>query len=603
MGTPSSPSVAAVPPPVRVLLVVHGIGLQQPGETVRTVARRLSQDQRPPLPIQPLGYFHALNPAKVAALPLVPDGAQDPAVSPALARLYLSEVHWADITHRAVKVDTTVEETGSWGRTVVSRAERAFRKANPEAKSAGAFRQAAGVVEELVEGIGVLENLCRIASKAGVFTFDLGGLVQDYVSGVQVVADFSDYRNEIIARFHVRMEAIEAWYLEKFPDEPGLEITVLAHSEGTVVSFLALLEALSYWRIAPGQEPEQSPRATHWVKHVRTFATLGSPIDKHMLLWPDLWRKELNPVRQIPRRINWQNYFDEGDPVGFDVAFARVWLARKGCKAFDCGGDGDPALTHDHGFSRYFFPGKAHVDYWEDSDLFGPFLSEIVLKGGGTDKPFQGPRNRVSARVLTRSLPYLLAFLPLAAGVFTFTGTCGAAGGAPWTFTLVQKLSLAVYLACLTVVARLPRLGRWSSLGWLVGLPGLAAGSYFVGLELPLGAHLPARSLEGLGFGLLVAGISWFLPARKGWGRRGLLGLGSAAFIPVLWIPAAASSLTGRPVADAWKMVLAFLAFFYLWWLGVILFDLTFLWHRYVYGSAYLRSLRAWATREPPPGD
>jgi len=60
---------------------------------------------------------------------------------------------------------------------------------------------------------------------------------------VQLVTDFSYYRHKILHRFHIAMEQIVAEFAK---DNPGTypEIYIVAHSEGTVVSFLALLQAL-----------------------------------------------------------------------------------------------------------------------------------------------------------------------------------------------------------------------------------------------------------------------------------------------------------------------------------------------------------------------
>src|SRR5262249_52089124 len=35
---------------------------------------------------------------------------------------------------------------------------------------------------------------------------------------------------------------------------------------------------------------------------------------------------------------------------------------------------------HDFGFTRYYFPGKAHNDYWGDSQIFGHFIQTVVYK-------------------------------------------------------------------------------------------------------------------------------------------------------------------------------------------------------------------------------
>ena len=44
--------------------------------------------------------------------------------------------------------------------------------------------------------------------------------------------------------------------------------------------------------------------------------TIGSPIEVHHLLWPDLWRG-LKPDAEMAGRprIPWKNYYDYGDPI------------------------------------------------------------------------------------------------------------------------------------------------------------------------------------------------------------------------------------------------------------------------------------------------
>ena len=85
-------------------------------------------------------------------------------------------------------------------------------------------------------------------------------------------------------------------------------------------------------------------------------------VEQRLLLWERLW----NPFRprdgqsvftRTPRqRIDWRNYYDLGDPVGFQLDTAYEFLRECGCKAFEF-----PA-SHDMGFARYPLPGKAHDD-------------------------------------------------------------------------------------------------------------------------------------------------------------------------------------------------------------------------------------------------
>jgi hypothetical protein len=76
-----------------------------------------------------------------------------------------------------------------------------------------------------------------------------------------------------------------------------------------------------------------------WITFVRGFMTIGSPIDKHIALWPKLserfrfnssiddlggitirqaLRQDAPPVK-LARKIQWRNYFDFGDPIGFNL--------------------------------------------------------------------------------------------------------------------------------------------------------------------------------------------------------------------------------------------------------------------------------------------
>lgn len=46
--------------------------------------------------------------------------------------------------------------------------------------------------------------------------------------------------------------------------------------------------------------------------------------------------------------------------------------------------------------------------------------------------------------------------------------------------------------------------------------------------------------------------------------------------------------------APVWQVVPAGLAFLYPWWLGILIFDLAFVWHRYIRNSVAVRTLSEW---------
>ena len=203
----------------------------------------------------------------------------------------------------------TLEETKAWGKTVVSRAQAEYekkvkklrRQATGKGELSGAdFALVAGAVDEIVETVDVLENLTRVAAKAGLFTFDLGPLLREYLGDVQVVTEFSYYRQQIVHRFHSLMEEILSKYCEEF-GRPPAELHIVAHSEGTVVSFLAMLQALS----GAVQDPDkpisdeaEASKSPEWIKYVRGYMTIGSPIDTHLVLWPDMWMQSVSAANR-----------------------------------------------------------------------------------------------------------------------------------------------------------------------------------------------------------------------------------------------------------------------------------------------------------------
>jgi hypothetical protein len=407
-----STAVLGMPPVEKVVVAIHGVGDQLRSSTIRYVARRFGDREKPPLPVMPLGFFSVGVGDKVQISRL------DVAPNHALAKIGFAEVFWADIPRGMVKAGDTLEETKAWASTIVSRVRAAYMKQFADAQdrrmSDVDFELCAGVVEELVEAVAVLESLLFVFAKMGIFKFDLAPLLRDYVDDVQVVAEFGHYRDQIVGRFSDAMTQI----LEVFKTPAKLpEIHVVAHSEGTVVSFLGLLRAMS------------ADTGADWIGQVRGLMTIGSPIDKHLVLWPNIWdgiqvKSRLDQGAVVFERsdgtdrglrlnapIQWRNYYDYGDPIGFELDEARQFLTKRRCTAFDFG------KTDDIGFSRYILPGKAHNDYWNDADVFGHFIEDVVIPPAkGAASPV-APSSKRGVALISTALPYALAIVLHVAGV------------------------------------------------------------------------------------------------------------------------------------------------------------------------------------------
>src|SRR5258708_38484032 len=82
------------------------------------------------------------------------------------------------------------------------------------------------------------------------------------------------------------------------------EVYVIAHSEGTLVSYSSLVKA------ALNKAP--------WLASVKALVTMGSPIDKHFGIWPTRFLTRAG-VTVLEPRIRWFNLWDISDPVGYGM--------------------------------------------------------------------------------------------------------------------------------------------------------------------------------------------------------------------------------------------------------------------------------------------
>ena len=727
-----------------IIVAVHGIGQQSRYSTVRSIATRLAASKtllagvngpaRPVAP-QPLGYFH--SEVRDITLATLLDDAEFLVNTP-LATTGFAEVFWADIPETAVKEGSTLEETKAWARTVVARAKALWiRQRQSEADKEDNtqrelkpwqrivedrtrellmrvrkpqivppdFGLTAEVLDEIIETVYVLENLMFLADKVGLFKFDLAQVLQDYLGDVQIVTEFADYRSDILGRFHKAMADIYSKELSKGNGEVRLHI--VAHSEGTVISFLGLLQAMSGDQLKTPTSPNESPHLENtvqipeWLKHVHGYMTIGSPIDKHLLLWPRLWdplKPSLADAVLPAGQIRWRNYYDYGDPVGFKLDTARRWLDQKGSKAFQfCG---CPAHRHDIGFARYLLPGKAHTDYWNDPDVFEHFVDDVIRIQREGDPPVKRPADKPAIVLLSPVLPYVISVAVLVIGVYllckavvNFTHpddpltkyflitainmepTPGISRGA----LFLSTLGITGLVAGVTLFARIPRLAAgwlWKLTGWIafvIGcflyvmlVPGPSrrdSGAIFIWLseQLGIGSAITNTAIATAGIVLVALAVgvlgswgtrhgkqgeedrqqSWFLKGMRPLILCGACGVALLVASPQDFgldtkltsnevnqfsqlskenreiIKAAGFDrneldqllkenpvrldkriarvkpfLTAHP--SVWPVLLAAFGFLYLWWLAAMIFDLAFVWQRYVRRSVANQRLREW---------
>lgn len=651
----------------KVVVAVHGIGDQYRNATIQTVVSAFGKFSRYPAAM-PLGRFPGSS-GPLEAFRL--KGPPEPAAP--LGDIGFVEVYWADIPRAVQKEGYIIEESKAWARTVVERVRARFGEYARDLDCKGPKEQSlrlqlsqkdyfagADAIEEMIETFAVLDNLLFIAEKAGVMKFDLDTLLTQYLGDVQIVADFAGYRRTILDKFSQVLHEVHH-------ANRTAEIYVVAHSEGTVVALMGLLEAMCKPpRHAPSLKDQATAQAGEppgWVQQLRGFMTFGSPIDKHLVLWPDIWDSLQTPHPNLPRlrpvgakrSIRWRNYYDYGDPVGFRLDTAREWMASHGWSPYF-----DFSDQHDYGFGRYLLPGAAHNEYWGDDAVFGHFIHTVmelpVPNGGGSfDQP---PGDKMLKRLGSNLIPYLLVLGVLYLGVYLlykgmldFIAPETPAGVHIPIKELVLNVSgITAILGGMIALARIPRVtrsGRW--IAYAIGI--FAVGAAIYALAVREDVHRwHALKLFDYGHPAQTAFVRYFGEGtRAALKHQGVTADGvSAAFIILLagavagfaawgsrrdlrsWTSGLLATLRSffagaRPLiipgglfvlvivlyraftdkggAHAlWPLVLASAAFLYLWWLAILIFDLVFVWHRYIRFSAahnYLYALRMERKNKP----
>lgn len=539
--------------PDKIIIGIHGVGNQSDGTTIQAIHRRFARHHNVP-PALTLGTLRsARDGAGVYCWPMPGTG----------STLGFAEVHWADIPRSCATEGYTLEETINWTKALV---ERLATCQAGQGFSLADRKISVRVLREMIESIGVLKRLFYLTEKAGIFNFDLDPILNQYVNDVQVVTEYEAQRQAIVGRFHTLLTKVHLRY-------PAAEIHIIAHSEGTVVSLLALLQAMT-------GDPDAAP----WIRQVKSFVTLGSPIDKHFFLWPELWAAFQRPHAQLPaQKILWKNYYDQGDPIGFKLDTFRAELEKRNYP-FSNAPDVDEI-----GFSRYPLPGKAHNDYWEDDDLFAHIIEQVVQAGTGAKAP--KPDDKRVAQVIGYGVPYLAALFSLFGGLYLLYSAV--------LKSLAQKSSvqevaynvaiLTCLLAGVTVMARIPRLThqrRWHLFGLVLYL--LAVGLFYrcfdqevaSALVQPLSSGLKGLEKEFLVilFALLSVVSTCLALLRSQWSVRSLLIPGGL----VVGLLVGMRVIFNGQHGPVMPVILAGGIFLYLWWLATIIFDLTFIWHRYI---------------------
>jgi hypothetical protein len=260
---------------------------------------------------------------------------------------------------------------------------------------------------------------------------------------------------------------------------------------------------------------------------------------------------------------------------------------------------------HDYGFTRYPFPGKAHVDYWTDETVFGHFISNVVKETSGPLEagadPTPPPADDKVSKLLSCVVPYVAIAAVLLTGVYIlFKAVMQAIEPnnpevSRTSAILMNVLRNTFVLLGITAAARVPRLTK--SMGPRAGAIGFAVltcAVYWItapdadpvalfGLSIPPGVTTVVLAA-------VVIGLSYaFGACLPAWGVTPLMMAGglvvAAKIVAHVWVA------EHEDVGALWPVFLATAAFLYLWWLAALIFDLTVTWHWYIRGGRVLHRM------------
>ncbi|HET7105903.1 MAG TPA: hypothetical protein VFI38_03770 [Candidatus Acidoferrum sp.] len=398
------------------IVVVHGIGDQAPNETalgfMNEFIRSLPQGKQWELTVDNL-----IESVDSLMTPAVPGDPHVRSFQPAnivfsdttdertiVHVIGFSEVYWQPIARAQLQQNGGLLPVPipTWARSIST------RLLDPGYK----MEQWRAAIENVETMLGLLRQLAFISKKTGVFvkvTTDFLGDVEMYAESDEIrqninlkffevmarVGEFAaSTRENIIARRELKDPLAKGF--ETFHDFEDLEIYVVAHSEGTVVAYNSLVQA-EMVREGAGvhagdQEFERASQAYSdayaiaaarsgvkrqkfdWLPRVAGLVTLGSPLDKHYLIWRSRFRK--NRLKNNPsRKIRWFNFYDFNDPVAYAIEELQKQevpgVETDSQRMFDIR-DGDL------GFQRYPIPGKAHIEYWTDRAIHQRIIDSLM---------------------------------------------------------------------------------------------------------------------------------------------------------------------------------------------------------------------------------
>jgi hypothetical protein len=478
------------------VIVVHGIGEQRPNETVLPVINRFaeirqnakdmvkkqvvslgmvtSQSGKPVkignrvsfggcTPWSEYKYIPKRKPEKPLP-PFFGEPARDG------SNIRFVDMYWADIMQS--HFNDVGQPVKRWGESLIGRLER------KEATS-GMDESASWVLPVLYN----LEETFSLMHTAAYFKvpFMSEKIFNDYLGDIQLYGEYSAVRGEAVKRFHELFEKIESHHKKIHQTDDDYfqaqtqktirpRYTIIAHSLGSLMAMegimyghykyhsetVSMRENLPFDGYLHPKKHYGEPLGKNWIDNIDNFVTLGAPIDKFLILWWNNYQYLNFDDFLVSRKnkIRHYNYCDEQDPVAHSLdniskkpAFKKLFVTKE-----------------DIIYSRYIIPGSAHVEYWNDYELFErilavtidnePFNDQTELTDCSQKRAFEICEPKTYAKVLF----YTYLFLPI---VNSFLLTLLFCVAFYVENLLVKGLATTVFVTYAYVAARVTKMMIW----------------------------------------------------------------------------------------------------------------------------------------------
>ncbi len=333
------------------------------------------------------------------------------------------DIFWGDISQE--HFEKAGQSVGTWSSSLITRLRNSNR--NPA--------WAVDLLQGIRRAVLPVQRLLSLRDpKLNDFIFNR------FLGDVQMYGEDPCCRGRAIRRLHDRLARVQAEHdaaednrvneakkARKKVSKREARYTIIAHSLGTIMTLDALMFALADAKLRedgkiegvsfdgygdPVEDPDPRYRpparqdkpddrktepvekdelpGTEWIARVDHLVTMGSPIDKFLVIWwynyehlkTTKWMDaKLLKKRAEFGRIEHYNYCDEQDPVGHELDIAYSYSAVRtvlGCEYTGQSGKTFCAPNEDEVFVRYVVPGLAHIEYWKDQQLFDRILALTV---------------------------------------------------------------------------------------------------------------------------------------------------------------------------------------------------------------------------------